>query len=60
MQGDGAVSWPMIWVQFVTLALTNSPHDSFFLGLRKTIQVIAFFAHLKEQGNKGPHLIVVL
>ncbi|KDQ57509.1 hypothetical protein JAAARDRAFT_130772 [Jaapia argillacea MUCL 33604] len=27
--------------------------------LGKTIQVISFFAHLKQQGNKGPHLIVV-
>ncbi|KAJ7072272.1 SNF2 family N-terminal domain-containing protein [Mycena amicta] len=29
------------------------------MGLGKTIQVISFFAHLKAQGNKGPHLIVV-
>ncbi|TFK54430.1 hypothetical protein OE88DRAFT_1655084 [Heliocybe sulcata] len=29
------------------------------MGLGKTIQVISFFAHLKEQGNKGPHLIIV-
>ncbi|KDR75850.1 hypothetical protein GALMADRAFT_248579 [Galerina marginata CBS 339.88] len=29
------------------------------MGLGKTIQVISFFAHLKEQGKKGPHLIVV-
>ncbi len=29
------------------------------LGLGKTIQVISFLAHLKEQGGKGPHLIVV-
>ncbi|KZV95177.1 hypothetical protein EXIGLDRAFT_644468 [Exidia glandulosa HHB12029] len=29
------------------------------MGLGKTIQVISFFAHLKERGNKGPHLIVV-
>lgn len=28
-------------------------------GLGKTIQVISFFAHLKERGNKGPHLVVV-
>ncbi|KAG6845934.1 hypothetical protein H0H87_000740 [Tephrocybe sp. NHM501043] len=27
--------------------------------LGKTIQVISFFAHLKEKGNKGPHLVVV-
>ncbi|KAJ6593959.1 SNF2 family N-terminal domain-containing protein [Mycena capillaripes] len=27
--------------------------------LGKTIQVISFFAHLKAQGNKGPHLVVV-
>lgn len=32
----------------------------FSIGLGKTIQVISFFAHLKEQGNKGPHLLVVL
>ncbi|KAG6841890.1 hypothetical protein C0991_005620 [Blastosporella zonata] len=30
-----------------------------FSGLGKTIQVISFFAHLKEKGNKGPHLVVV-
>ncbi|KAG6819580.1 hypothetical protein H0H93_010506 [Arthromyces matolae] len=29
------------------------------MGLGKTIQVISFFAHLKEKGNKGPHLVVV-
>ncbi|EPT05043.1 hypothetical protein FOMPIDRAFT_136854 [Fomitopsis schrenkii] len=29
------------------------------MGLGKTIQVITFLAHLKEQGRKGPHLVVV-
>ncbi|TFY58522.1 hypothetical protein EVJ58_g6371 [Rhodofomes roseus] len=29
------------------------------MGLGKTIQVITFMAHLKEQGRKGPHLVVV-
>uniref|UniRef100_A0A8H7Y3D4 DNA helicase n=1 Tax=Psilocybe cubensis TaxID=181762 RepID=A0A8H7Y3D4_PSICU len=29
------------------------------MGLGKTIQVISFLAYLKEQGKKGPHLIVV-
>ncbi|KIM40085.1 hypothetical protein M413DRAFT_28618 [Hebeloma cylindrosporum] len=29
------------------------------MGLGKTIQVISFLAYLKEQGNQGPHLIVV-
>ncbi|KAJ6499246.1 SNF2 family N-terminal domain-containing protein [Mycena sanguinolenta] len=29
------------------------------MGLGKTIQVISFFAHLKAQGKKGPHLVVV-
>ncbi|OBZ67066.1 ATP-dependent helicase fft2 [Grifola frondosa] len=29
------------------------------MGLGKTIQVISFFAHLKQQGRKGPHLVVV-
>ncbi|KAI0267146.1 SNF2 family N-terminal domain-containing protein [Gloeopeniophorella convolvens] len=29
------------------------------MGLGKTVQVISFFAHLKESGKKGPHLIVV-
>ncbi|KAF7321603.1 SNF2 family DNA-dependent ATPase [Mycena kentingensis (nom. inval.)] len=29
------------------------------MGLGKTIQVISFFAHLKAQGRKGPHLVVV-
>ncbi|KZT28957.1 hypothetical protein NEOLEDRAFT_1175297 [Neolentinus lepideus HHB14362 ss-1] len=29
------------------------------MGLGKTIQVISFFAYLKEQGSKGPHLIIV-
>ena len=28
-------------------------------GLGKTVQVISFFAHLKERGRNGPHLIVV-
>ena len=41
----------------------NSQPDGFELicdsGLGKTIQVISFLAYLKEQGNKGPHLIVV-
>lgn len=30
-----------------------------YSGLGKTIQVISFLAYLKEQGSKGPHLIVV-
>ncbi len=29
------------------------------IGLGKTIQVIAFFSLLKQQGKSGPHLIVV-
>ncbi|KAL0072435.1 DNA-dependent ATPase fun30 [Marasmius tenuissimus] len=29
------------------------------MGLGKTIQVISFFAWLKQHGNKGPHLVVV-
>ncbi|KAI9507436.1 SNF2 family N-terminal domain-containing protein [Russula earlei] len=29
------------------------------MGLGKTVQVISFFAHLKENGKRGPHLIVV-
>ncbi|KAF7288692.1 SNF2 family DNA-dependent ATPase [Mycena chlorophos] len=29
------------------------------MGLGKTIQVISFFAHLKAQGGRGPHLIIV-
>ncbi|KAI0769720.1 SNF2 family N-terminal domain-containing protein [Trametes elegans] len=29
------------------------------MGLGKTIQVISFFAYLKERGREGPHLIVV-
>ncbi|KAI0699558.1 SNF2 family N-terminal domain-containing protein [Cytidiella melzeri] len=29
------------------------------MGLGKTVQVISFFAHLKDRGSKGPHLIVV-
>ena len=29
------------------------------MGLGKTCQVIAFLAHLKEKGIKGPHLVVV-
>lgn len=29
------------------------------MGLGKTCQVIAFLAHLFEQGRKGPHLVVV-
>ena len=30
-----------------------------FAGLGKTIQVIAFIAHLRERGNAGPHLVLV-
>ncbi|KAF9227391.1 hypothetical protein BS17DRAFT_727605 [Gyrodon lividus] len=29
------------------------------MGLGKTIQVISFFAHMKERGNIGPHLVIV-
>ncbi|THG99947.1 hypothetical protein EW026_g2522 [Hermanssonia centrifuga] len=29
------------------------------MGLGKTVQVISFLAHLKDQGSKGPHLVVV-
>ena len=32
--------------------------QSFFQGLGKTIQVIAFLAHLLEEGKRGPHLVV--
>ncbi|PWZ02139.1 hypothetical protein BCV70DRAFT_198417 [Testicularia cyperi] len=28
------------------------------MGLGKTAQVISFLAHLKERGNRGPHLVV--
>ena len=30
----------------------------FLQGLGKTIQTIAFLAHLLEEGNTGPHVIV--
>ncbi|KAI9437717.1 SNF2 family N-terminal domain-containing protein [Lactarius indigo] len=29
------------------------------MGLGKTVQVISFFAHLKDSGKRGPHLVVV-
>ncbi|KAH9929517.1 SNF2 family N-terminal domain-containing protein [Epithele typhae] len=29
------------------------------MGLGKTVQVISFFAHLKERGRNGPHLVIV-
>ncbi|KAI0070185.1 hypothetical protein K474DRAFT_1670351 [Panus rudis PR-1116 ss-1] len=29
------------------------------MGLGKTVQVISFFAHLRDRGRKGPHLVVV-
>ena len=29
------------------------------MGMGKTIQAIAFLAHLKEMGDEGPHLIIV-
>ena len=31
----------------------------FSQGLGKTIQAIAFLAYLYQEGNRGPHLIVV-
>lgn len=34
-------------------------HSQGRLGLGKTIQVISFFAILKERGIRGPHLVVV-
>jgi len=38
----------------------NNIQSSFHpVGLGKTVQVIAFLAHLKENGAKGPHLIIV-
>ncbi len=30
-----------------------------FQGLGKTVQAIAFLAHLSETGERGPHLIIV-
>ena len=30
-----------------------------FQGLGKTIQAIAFIAHLMEEGEEGPHVIIV-
>lgn len=44
--------WVCISVNFSTVA---NGHQ----GLGKTIQVISFLSYLKEQGKKGPHLIVV-
>lgn len=38
---------------------SHSSDTHTLLGLGKTIQVISFLAYLKEQGNQGPHLIVV-
>ncbi|KAF8271524.1 SNF2 family N-terminal domain-containing protein [Lactarius quietus] len=29
------------------------------MGLGKTVQVISFFAHLRDSGKRGPHLVVV-
>ncbi len=39
----------------------TSPINCFFFsqGLGKTVQTIAFLAYLMEQGDGGPHLIVV-
>ena len=42
--------------------LTNQFLFFFFVssqGLGKTVQTIAFLAYLLEQGNNGPHVIVV-
>jgi hypothetical protein len=46
------VSWPTRWVR-------GNPPASLTSGLGKTIQVIAFLAHLKEKKIKGPHMIYV-
>jgi SWI/SNF-related matrix-associated actin-dependent regulator 1 of chromatin subfamily A len=43
----------------VTICCASFPSLKYQIGLGKTIQVISFFALLKEQGNKGPHLVVV-
>ena len=34
-------------------------HTCLLQGLGKTIQTIAFLAHLLENGDPGPHLIIV-
>lgn len=33
--------------------------SGYVAGLGKTVQVISFFAHLRERNRRGPHLIVV-
>lgn len=33
--------------------------DPLTAGLGKTVQVISFFAHLKEMGTRGPFLVIV-
>jgi len=49
----------MRWVCLFKLLPFPCLCRTFVLGLGKTIQVISFFASLKERGNKGPHLVVV-
>lgn len=45
---------------FITWMLVLSAHRVIcILGLGKTVQVISFFAQLKEEGCEGPHLIIV-
>ncbi|EAU91796.2 Fun30p [Coprinopsis cinerea okayama7 len=44
---------------FKAFCPSNSESLCVILGLGKTIQVISFLAHLKEQGNRGPHMVVV-
>lgn len=46
-------------VCFVLLVHFRRSNHISFVGLGKTVQVISFFAHLKDQGSYGPHLIVV-
>jgi hypothetical protein len=50
----------MKWVRdALSLGKTISLSSELGAGLGKTVQVISFLAHLKEKGNKGPHLVVV-
>jgi SWI/SNF-related matrix-associated actin-dependent regulator 1 of chromatin subfamily A len=43
----------------IASSIISSLLISTITGLGKTVQVISFFAHLRESGNKGPHLVVV-
>lgn len=55
---QGALCYSFLEVRCVHVFI-QSLFTIFVQGLGKTIQTIAFIAHLLEEGETGPHVVIV-